>query len=72
MELPAPLLDTTWPTSVLIEATVPPNGAVSVVPVTVCWSSWTTMSSLVTAASSCAVVVAFGVADSVFDASVVW
>ena len=32
-ELLAPLLDTTSPTSALIEATVPPNGAVSVVPV---------------------------------------
>jgi hypothetical protein len=30
------------------------------------------MSSLVTAASSCATVVEFGVAASVFEASVVW
>ena len=31
-----PLLDTTSPTSALIEATVPPNGAVSVAPLTAC------------------------------------
>ena len=50
---------------------MPPNGAVSVVPASACSSSWSSTSSLVTVASSCAIVVESGVADSTFVASVV-
>jgi hypothetical protein len=65
-------LDTISPTSLLIEATVPPNGATSFVPLSAVWSAWTVTSSLVTVDSSAAIVDVTGVAALAFVASWVW
>ena len=64
--------DTMLPTSLLIEAIVAANGAVSFVPVSASWSCWTVTPSPVTVASSMATVASTGVAELVFVSSWVW
>jgi len=72
LELEPLELDTISPISLLIEATVPANGAYSFVPLSASSSDWTVSLSLVTDARSPSTVATTGVAALVWVSSAVW